>query len=122
MGFKLKSGNTTVFKMMGSSPMALNNDEVPTGEELTEAEKQAAIDNAMPEAEVAGRFEQNQKLEREMKLAKGEVAIVNRSRFATREQKDRELSIAQGKVDDFVARTRSYWEDKARHASHVKEE
>ena len=44
MGFKLKSGNTTTFKMMGSSPMQVHEPgHIPTEQELAEQAARGAV-------------------------------------------------------------------------------
>ena len=115
MAFKMKGNPYKMGSMATKSAMKAKGG---TGKEMTEAEKKAAIDNAMGTAEVAGRFNSNPELDKKMKLARGEVSLVNNSRYATPEQKAAELRKAQAKVDKL--NQQGYFKAKARHASHVK--
>ena len=115
MAFKMKGNPYKMGSMATKSAMKAKGG---TGKEMTEAEKKAAMDNAMGAAEVAGRFDNNPELDKKMSLAKGEVGIVKGSRYATSKQRDAELARAQAKVDKL--NEQGYFKAKARHASHVK--
>ena len=106
------------FKMKGS-PMQRNfgigGPMKKTGNPMTQEQKDVAMANAMGEAEVSGRFDTDPDMEKKMQKAKGEIALIKRSDYATPEAREKDLRRAQKAVD--ALSNTGYFKAKARHAA-----
>ena len=79
---------------------------------LSEADKKKAMENAMPAAEVKGRFTRDKDLERQMGKLRTERTVIKRSRYATQETKQKDLRQVQKKID--ALNKKGYFKAKAR--------
>ena len=79
---------------------------------LSEADKKKAMENAMPEAEVKGRFTRDRDLEKQMTKLKSEMGVIKRSRYADNEVKQKDLRRVQKQID--ALNQKGYFKAKAR--------
>tara|TARA_Y100001954_G_scaffold88369_1_gene96798 strand:+ start:549 stop:1469 length:921 start_codon:yes stop_codon:yes gene_type:complete len=79
---------------------------------LSEADKKKAMENAMPEAEVKGRFTRDRDLEKQMTKLKNEMGIIKRSDYADQKVREKEIRRVQKQID--ALNQKGYFKAKAR--------
>lgn len=79
---------------------------------LSEADKKKAMENAMPAAEVKGRFNRDRDLEKQMTKLKNEMAIIKRSNYADQAVREKEIRRVQKQID--ALNQKGYFKAKAR--------
>ena len=93
---------------MGHSPKKMKKSAM----KLDEADKKKAMENAMPEAEVKGRFNRDRDLEKQMTKLESEMFVIKRSRYANNETKQKSMRRVQKQID--ALNQKGYFKAKAR--------
>jgi len=93
---------------MGHSPKKMKKSAM----KLDEADKKKAMENAMPEAEVKGRFNRDRDLEKQMTKLESEMFVIKRSRYASNETKQKAMRRVQKQID--ALNQKGYFKAKAR--------